>query len=546
MMTWIRCAIALTAAVAVLTPLNATQASAPGVPRLVVMLVVDQMRGDYLQEYGPRFSAGLKRLMQEGAWFQKAAYPYLNTVTCPGHATIGTGTLPWRHGMILNEWFERSEGRVVACSEDRTEKEIVYSGTPNAAGGDSTKRLLADTLAEQMRERASARVVSMSLKPRSAMMMAGPKADAVVWLNGRGAWATSTAYSREPVALIKKFVDANPIAADEGKVWERTHDAPAYSYEDDARGETPAPGWTRTFPHPLGTTADGNANTRFVVRWQQSPFADEYLGRMAAAAIDGWQLGRGRGIDFLGVSFSSLDVVGHDFGPRSHEVQDLLLRLDATIGRLLALLDERVGRNNYVVGFGADHGVATIPEQIGANAGRQLGKQTMDALDKALTGVLGPGPHVAAAAYTNIYLMPGVFERLKRDPRAMTTALETLRGMPGIAYVFRSDELTSREARASSDPVRRAAALSHHEKRGGDLVIVPRENWLFSSSATTHGTMYPYDQHVPLILFGAGVTPGIYTQDATPADIAPTLAAIAGVRVRGMDGRVLKEALNIQ
>lgn len=545
-MTWIRCAIALTAAVAVLTPLNATQASAPGVPRLVVMLVVDQMRGDYLQEYGPRFSAGLKRLMQEGAWFQKAAYPYLNTVTCPGHATIGTGTLPWRHGMILNEWFERSEGRVVACSEDRTEKEIVYSGTPNAAGGDSTKRLLADTLAEQMRERASARVVSMSLKPRSAMMMAGPKADAVVWLNGRGAWATSTAYSREPVALIKKFVDANPIAADEGKVWERTHDAPAYSYEDDARGETPAPGWTRTFPHPLGTTADGNANTRFVVRWQQSPFADEYLGRMAAAAIDGWQLGRGRGIDFLGVSFSSLDVVGHDFGPRSHEVQDLLLRLDATIGRLLALLDERVGRNNYVVGFGADHGVATIPEQIGANAGRQLGKQTMDALDKALTGVLGPGPHVAAAAYTNIYLMPGVFERLKRDPRAMTTALETLRGMPGIAYVFRSDELTSREARASSDPVRRAAALSHHEKRGGDLVIVPRENWLFSSSATTHGTMYPYDQHVPLILFGAGVTPGIYTQDATPADIAPTLAAIAGVRVRGMDGRVLKEALNIQ
>jgi hypothetical protein len=540
-MTLFRSLVAAVIAVAILQPVFATRQPSGGPPKLVVMLVVDQFRGDYFDDYGSRFTGGLQRLVKEGAWFKNGAYPYLNTVTCAGHATIGTGTQPWRHGMILNEWLDRSTGRMTACTDDAETKEIVYDG--GAAGeGDSAKRLLVDTLAEQMRDRSKARVVSMSLKPRSAIMMAGPKADAVIWFNERGAWATSSAYGREPTPIFKRFIDANPIAADFAKVWDRSLEASAYKYEDDAAGEVPPTGWTRTFPHPMGMP-NGKPDNRFIGHWQRSPFADEYLGRLAAEAIEGWQLGRGQGTDFLGVSFSSLDSVGHGFGPRSHEVQDLLLRLDATIGSFLTLLDERVGRGNYVLGFSSDHGVARIPEQLGGSAGRQLGKATGDALEKALVSVLGPGPHVAATAYTNIYLMPGVFERLKRDPRAMTVALDTLRALPGVAQAFRGDELTSKDARTSSDPIRRAAALSHHRERGSEIVIVPRENWLFASSATTHGTLYSYDQRVPVLVLGAGVTPGIYTQDATPADIAPTLAALARVRVRGMDGRVLKEAL---
>ena len=533
--------IAVSAALALLAPAWAAQPPAGAAPpRLVVMLVVDQLRSDYLEEYGSRFTAGLQRLIKEGAWFQRAAYPYLNTVTCSGHATIGTGTLPWRHGMILNEWFDRWTGRALPCSEDQTAKEIVYDG--GAAGiGNSSKWLLVDTLAESLRGRAKARVVSLSLKQRSAIMMVGPKADAVTWLNERGAWATSSAYTRQPVPFVKRFVEENPIAADAGKVWDRLLDPSAYKYEDDAAGEVAPAGWTRSFPHPLGMPGD-KPDSRFVARWRQSPYADEYLARMAAAAIEAWQLGRGQGTDFLGVGFSSLDSIGHGYGPRSHEVQDVLFRLDGTIGRLLAVLDERVGRDNYVIGFSSDHGVATIPEQLGAKAGRQLGKQTAEALEKALVAVLGPGPHVAMTAYTNIYLMPGVFDRLKRDARAMTVALETLRGLPGVARAFRTDELTNQQARTSTDGARRAAALSHHAERGGDFVIVPRENWLFASSATTHGTLYSYDQLVPVIFFGAGIAPGVYMQEASPADIAPTLAASAGVRVRGMDGRVLKEA----
>ena len=545
MKSCIRALIALALALAALPPVSANQQPAPATsPRLVVLLVVDQLRSDYLEEYSARFTGGLQRLMKEGAWFRNSAYPYLNTVTCPGHATIGTGALPWHHGMILNEWLDRTTWRPVACTEDAGSKEVVYDGGPTTEG-DSAKRLLVPTLAEQMRDRAKARVVTMSLKPRSAIMMAGAKADAVVWLNERGSWATSSAYTRQPVTVIKRFIDANPIAADFEKVWQRSLEASAYKHEDDAAGEVPPTGWTRTFPHTIGTPG-GKPDPRFIGHWQRSPFADEYLGRMAIAAVEGWQLGRGEGTDFLGISFSSLDSIGHGFGPRSHEVQDLLLRLDITIGHLLNALDERVGRGNYVVGFSSDHGVAVIPEQLGDKAGRQLNKPTADALERTLASSLGPGgPHVAMVAYTDVYLMPGVFDRLKENPRAMMLALETLRKLPGVAHAFRADELTSKDARNSADPARRAAALSYHRDRSGDFVIVPRENWLFASSATTHGTLYPYDQRVPVILFGTGVAPGVYTQDASPADIAPTLAAIASVRTRPMDGRVLQEALRL-
>ena len=301
MMFFVRSLLVLAAAFAVLVPVVRTQTPAPPrQPRLVVMMVVDQMRSDYLEKYATRFTGGLQRLMKEGAWFRNAAYPYLNTVTCPGHATIGTGTFPWRHGMILNEWFDRSTGRSVACTDDAEAKEVVYDGGV-AGDGDSAKRLLTDTLAEQMRDRVKSRIVSMSLKPRSAIMMGGPKADAVTWLNERGSWATSSAYTATPNPILKRFIDQHPIAADYHKVWERSLETAAYQYEDDAEGEVPPTGWTRTFPHPMNTNG-GTPDSRFYGHWQRSPFADEYLGRLAAAAIDGWQLGRGPGTDFLGVS----------------------------------------------------------------------------------------------------------------------------------------------------------------------------------------------------------------------------------------------------
>lgn len=520
----------------------ATQATGLKPPKLVVLLVVDQLRADYLQEYSSNFTAGLRRLSREGAWFTEAAYPYLNTVTCAGHSTIGTGSFPYRHGMILNGWLDRETGKVPFCTDDPKAKDISYNNLPPGLG-DSARLMLVPTLGEQIHA-LGGRSAAMSLKPRSAVPLAGKRGNAVIWFDDRGGWSTSSAYTDAPVPFLQQFIAANPLAADYDKVWDRLLPSSAYRHDDDALGEGTPNGWSRTFPHPLGEPG-GKPDGTFYSRWQRSPFADEYLARMAMATVDALNLGRNDSTDFLGVSFSSLDTVGHTYGPKSHEVQDLLVRLDRTIGRLLDHMDKTVGAGNYVLGFSADHGTADIPEQV-KRGGRQAGRVAIEALNRVLTPLIGAGEHVAAANYTDIYLTAAANEKLKHDPRLVAATMNALRRLPAVDRVFRGEELARARARSSSDRVLRAAALSYHPGRSGDFIIVPKEQWLLSTSVTTHGTHYPYDQRVPVIAFGASIKTGQYRGTATPADLAPTLAAVAGVRVAETDGRVLKEALQVR
>jgi hypothetical protein len=496
---------------------------------LVVVLVVDQLRTQYLEAYGPQFTGGLKRLMDDGAWFRGAAYPYLNTVTCAGHSTIGTGTLPYRHGMVLNAWWNRKTARSNPCTSDPSVRNIGYSGT--ASGGDSAAPVLSPTLAQRLGEQ-KGRAVALSLKARSAIGLGGRHPEAVLWFDERASWATSTAFTESPIPWLKSYIDAHPVTADRGKTWERLLAQDRYLGTDDAEGERPSSGWSKVFPHVLGEPA-----ASFMAHWQRSPFADEYLGRLAAHAVDTLDLGRGGAVDFLGVSFSTLDLVGHQYGPASHEVQDVLFRLDRTIGRLLDHLDARLGKDGYVLALSSDHGVAPVPEQSGG--GRQPASEIMAAIDGALAPIFGPGKYVAHSAYTDVYLAPGVFDRLKQSEKASAAVLEALRGLPGLIAAYRSDEISPPTVRQSTDPIKRAAALSYHPERSGDLIVVPRENWLLSSAATTHGTLHAYDQRVPVIFFGAGVEAGGRSEAATPADIAPTLAALAGVSFDTPDGHTL-------
>ncbi|HVL69097.1 MAG TPA: alkaline phosphatase family protein [Vicinamibacterales bacterium] len=500
---------------------------------LVVLLVVDQLRSDYLDRYGAHLTSGIRRLADEGAWYRRAAYPFLNTVTCSGHATIGTGALPYRHGMVLNAWWDRETGRSRPCTSDPRVSNLAYDGT--ATGGDSAEAMLVAPLGQQLRERTGGRAVALSLKPRSAITMVGREPTAVVWFDDRAGWMTSTAFTPEPIAWLKEFFTRTPYSRDRGRVWDRLLPPSAYAGPDDAPGERAPTGWTTTFPHAVGAPVE-----QFNLQWQRSPYADEYLGRLAAHAVDTLDLGRGGGVDFLGVSFSTLDMVGHQYGPDSHEVQDVLIRLDRTIGTLLDHLDARLGRDGYVVGFSADHGVAPLPEQSG---GRRLpSAEVIATINTALEPFFGPGRHVAHTVYTDLYFTGDVRERLKRSPAAAEAVTRALRGLEGIAHVFWSEELRSARARASTDPALRAAAISHYPPRSGDVVIVPRRHWLLSSAATTHGTLYAYDQNVPVIFFGRGVPAGRHDTAATPADIAPTLAALAGVRLPRHDGRPLVPA----
>jgi predicted AlkP superfamily pyrophosphatase or phosphodiesterase len=539
-------------ALSILAPASpVTTSAAPAAPRLVVMLVVDQMRNDYIDDYGASWAHGLRRLLSEGARFRNAAYPYFNTVTCAGHATIGTGTVPAFHGIILNQWWHREDQRERSCTDDPSAPTIPY-GSGQPGGGHSATRLRVPTFAQTL-DRAQgdrAHVVTMSMKARSAIMLAGGHADAVTWFEKR-TFATSAAFSPARVAFVQKFIGASPVERDLGKTWDRLLPLSAYKYTDEGEGEEPTKGWTRVFPHSLGA-AGGEASDAFYTQWASSPFADEYLERMAEAAIDAVPLGQGTATDYLGVSFSALDSVGHKFGPRSHEVQDMLARLDVTIGRLLDHLDARVGRGKYVVALSADHGVAVIPEQLkreGIDAGRAIMNAASARAQAALVHAFGPGEYVARMDYTNLFLMPGVFERLTRQAGALEAVMKAIEGTPGVLRVIDSRVLNP--SAGTSDPLERATALGEFRGRSGDFIVLPRTNWIWVADdgtpapgdATTHGTGYPYDTRVPLLLLGAGVKPGMYEGAATPADIAPTLARICGVALPTASGRSLDEAI---
>ncbi len=512
-------------------------AQQPAKPKLVVILVIDQMRADYPIRYAGLLEKGLKRLTTGGAWYKNAAYPYLTTLTCVGHTTIGTGTLPYKHGMISNTWFDRASGKVVTCNADPDASIVSYGSSSGAS--DSAFRMMTPTLAEIMRGTLKSRVATMSVKPRSAIGLAGHAGDFVTWLGDRGAWETSTAFTKAPVPWLVAYLKGNPIANDGDKNWERALPASRYQYEDDAPGERGAAGWEAKFPHAIGPAADA----AFFQHWLQSPFPDAYTERMAEAAVDEMHLGTEDRIDFLGVSYSMLDTVGHAFGPRSHEVQDVIVRMDENIGRLLDLLDKKVGAGNYVVALSSDHGVADIPEQI-SNGGRGSFGAVRGAIEETLKPALGgAGPFIDASVGSDIYFKPGVYDRIKADKTLLKNVIKAASAITGVARVLTSDEVSTPEARASKDVQVRAAALSYFPGRSGDLLVIPKENWMLIGAGTTHGTLYAYDQRVPMIFYGAGIQPGARDEAVTPADIAPTLASIVGVTLPSPDGHVLTSAL---
>jgi predicted AlkP superfamily pyrophosphatase or phosphodiesterase len=528
-------------------PVQKAQKPAGGPPRLVVFLAIDQMRGDYIDRYREQWTKGLKRLVDDGARFPQAAYPYGTTVTCAGHATMGSGTFPKTHGQIANGWFDRETHKDTQCTDDASVTQITY-GTPDPArvGGNSAARMLAPSFADELRAQGSRtpRVVSLSMKPRSAIGLAGHAGDVVLWYDTGKGWATSTAFAKEKNPLVEKFLAANPMTRELATPWTKLLPESAYLYEDDGLKENPPAGWTNTFPHALlkpGASADEAAYDL----WENTPFADAYLARMAIALVDGYKMGQSAGsTDFLAISFSALDRVGHPFGPRSHEVQDTLARLDRTVGEFIDALNTRIGYGNYVIALTGDHGVSPIPEQMAAmhfDAGRIDSAMLTAKIKEALTQKLGAGDHLEKVTSPYAYLAPGVYDKLKARPEAMQAVIEAIVSVPGIARVITRDQLESDVD--TDDPFVRAARLSYFRGRSGDLLIVQKPYWLTGAGGTSHGTPYLYDQRVPVLFYGAGVKPGTYWSAATPADIAPTLAAICGITMSRPDGRVLSDAL---
>ena len=471
------------------------------------------MRGDYLDWYGANFTAGFKRLTQDGARFVRGAYPYLNTITCAGHATIGTGSFPYRHGMILNNWYDPKTGKSPYCTDDPEMTEISYNGL-SSVQGDSAKLMLVPAIGEQVMARGG-RSVAFSLKPRSAVTLTGHRSTAVAWFDDRGGWTTSTAFTQGAGALPAEVHHRQPdhrrLRQGLGAVAARSTPTRART-KSRAKASSPA-GRGRFLTRSACRSANRIRSSTAAGNGRRSPTSTSRAWRSRRSTRS--QLGRGDKTDFLGVSFSSRRwrrpclraaqprSPGHARPARPHDRPAARSSRQDRRRRQLRRRPERGSRRRG------------NPRYRSAR-GRVASKVVTETLQKVLVEAMGPGTHVAATVYTNIYLTDAARQRLTEDKKLRDRALHALRTVPGIKYSFWGPELATADARAVARSTRRAAALSHNAGRSGDLIIAPAERWILSTSTTTHGTHYSYDQRVPVLLYGAGVKPGRYMNAATP------------------------------
>jgi predicted AlkP superfamily pyrophosphatase or phosphodiesterase len=527
-------------------------ALAPQPIKLIVLIAVDQFRADYVTTYARAWTGGLREIVTKGASFTEAAYPYGVTKTCAGHSSMGTGTLPSTHGMIDNTWFDPATRNFVNCTDDAAARPLMFGGGTGQERH-SAVRLMAPTFAETLQRQSSGRsqIVSLSVKARSAIGMVGHGGPntTIVWSEDRaGSWSTSSALTRQPSADVAAYVRAHPVTLASFQTWDRLRPAADYLFADRAPGE---PAATGVFPHLFDQGIRLTRTSPDVLdTWLTTPFTDTFVTGLAMHLVDRQRLGQGRAVDMLAISFSALDSVGHTYGPRSHEVQDTLMRLDQRLSELLALLDARVGREHYVVAFTSDHGVSTMPEQVfpapaEPRAGAPVeGRTTVQAIGTAIETVLdkqlGRGSYVEAVAGAYVYFRPGVLDRLRASPPLAEAVEKAALGARGVGKVYWSADVAARTP--TDDPILVAMRRSYFSGRSGDLAVVLKPNWVTSTGAN-HGTPYADDARVPLVLLGAGIVPGEHASPASPLDIAPTFAALTGVRMAGTDGRVLREAL---
>ncbi len=590
-------ALRRTAAVAVivllLSNLSFAQNKAVNRPRLVLVIVADQFRYDYLTRFGPLFgNGGFRRLMNRGATWTNANFDYVPTKTAPGHTAILTGAPPSVTGIIANEWIDRATATKVTSVGDGTVRAV---GGSRGESTNSPWRLLASTVGDELRMATGkqAKVIGISDKPRAAILPAGKQANAAYWLGSRsGNVVSSDYYFKELPAWLTAFNRTRPLDKYFGARWERIlpereylkragPDAPSWEKIDDA------PGFTNAFPHII-TGGESLPGRQYYDALDHSPFVNDVLVSLTEQAILNENLGADEITDLLSVSLSGTDHVGHRFGPTSQEVMDTVLRLDRQLARLLDFVDARVGLKNTLVAFSSDHGVAPLWEY---SAAKGLGQtriphaEVMGVIHAAIKARYGDkrdyifqydddGERKDAIVNGNVYFnvaalkrdgvtldeitelagqavlkLPGVAEYYTRSQlekcRAAANGGASLETPPTLTF-FRHRNHKRRSMPCLNDPIGSRVLRGFDPERNGDLIIVQKKYFYIGDSAdpASHATPYWYDTHVPVIIMGRGVKAGRYRQPASPADIAPTLSSLLGIRPPNKSqARILREAL---
>jgi predicted AlkP superfamily pyrophosphatase or phosphodiesterase len=528
-------------------------AQAPERPKLVVGVVVDQMRHEYLYRFYNKYGdGGFKRLMGDGFVLKNAHYNYAPTYTGPGHASVYSGTTPAIHGIIGNDFYDRLARRKVNCVEDGRYKPV---GADNGNGDVAPSRLQTTTVTDELKlfTQKQAKVISISCKDRGAVLPGGHMADAAYWYDIKsGKFITSTYYA----AKLPEWVDklnarklADKYLSQEWNTYypiaQYTESGPDDSpYEQKFKGKQKA-----VFPYNLKELRKGNGDYDMLI---STPFANDYLIDMAFAAIEGESLGRNASTDFLAISFSTPDYVGHAVGPNAVELEDVYIRLDKNIEALLKHLDEKVGRDNYTLFLTADHAVAENPQYLRDSkvpAGFFNDANVRANLEAYLLKYFPGREIIEDMSNEQIFLNTAAFQGDLRSSGvdlliATELIIKYLMAIEGVANVYSESNL--RQASFTEGGLKGMFARGYHPKRSGDIVIVLEPGWFEANKiqGTTHGSPYTYDTHVPVLFYGKGIKKGFSVTYHPITDIAPTLSVLLNIKFpSGCTGQPIKEIL---
>lgn len=546
-------------------------------PRLVLLIVVDQFRYDYLTRFGDMFgSHGIGRLMRNGALWTDANFDYVPTTTAPGHSVFMTGAWPSQTGIIANEWYEQDTGRKVKSITDDTTKAI--AGKPGELGK-SPRRLLCSTAGDELKlaDNDLSKVIGISAKDRSAILPTGRRANAAYWFStDSGNMMSSSYYFNDMPDWVTRFNSQRMADKWFGATWNRLLPNEAEYLKRAGKDDVP---WenldksshdTNFFPHIITGGEKGPARF-FYKALDYTPFSNDLLVTFAEEAITNEKLGANGETDFLSVSFSANDYVGHRFGPYSQEAMDMTLRVDQQIGKLLDFVDVQVGLQNAIVIFTGDHGASPVPEQAALKnlPGRRYQKEELYKLvehaiesryarkDRPakdyIRNFANKGETEFGLINANFYLNRAALARDGIDvdecERVVGEAAMTL---PGVARYFTRTQLETK-AISPTDAVARRVLNGFYPQRSGDVIVVAEPYTIIFDlpddptdprSTATHGSPYSFDTHVPIIFMGRDFKAGSYPQAATPADIAPTLASVLRIQPPSCSiGRILSEGI---
>ncbi len=516
-------------------------------PKLVVGIVIDQMRWDFLYRYTARYqpNGGFKRLLSQGFSCENTFIPYTPTITACGHTCIYTGSVPAIHGITGNFWYDKDLKRQVYCTEDRSVKTV---GDTTITGLMSPRNMLATTICDELRlaTNFNSKVIGLAIKDRGGILPAGHSANAAYWYNSlTGSWVSSTYYMNDLPQWVKDLNSKKLVDKYYEQGWSTLYPANTYaqSTADDKEYESKPFGATqKTFPYDLKSFIGKNYGIVAT-----TPYGNTMTELMAEAAIEGEKLGADDFTDFLTVSFSSTDYVGHSFGPNSIETADTYLRLDKDLGLFMDYLDKKVGKGQYLLFLSADHGVAQIPAFMLENkfpAGVLYESIIMGELNGMIKERTGHDSIVAAVVNYQVVLNQPRIDSLKMSREAVVNfVINHLKAKQGIARVFELEQLSQTTLNST---IKERITNGYYPRRSGDVQFVLQPHWIdgYGKTGTTHGLWNPYDSHIPLLFYGWNIKPGHTNRETYMTDIAATIAAMLHIQMpSGCVGKVIEEVV---